>query len=110
MAAEQVSAAELHEMLQQQETPLVIDVRDRAKYDEGHVPGAVHIHLSEIEMEMANLPKDRLIVTYCGGGTSGVAAANILADNGFNARVMEGFRAWQAADLPVEKGSDVSRA
>ena len=46
----------------------------------------------------ANLPKDRLIVTYCGGGTSGVAAANILADNGFNARVMEGFRAWQAAD------------
>lgn len=91
-------------MLQEQQKPLVIDVRDKAAYDEGHVPGAVNIHLSQIQEGSADLPKDRPIITYCGGGSSGVTAANILAEKGYNARVMEGFRAWQAADLPVETG------
>lgn len=31
-----------------------------------------------------------------------MTAANILAENGYDVRVMEGFRAWEAAQLPIE--------
>lgn len=110
MAAERVSAEELHELLQQADKPLIIDVRKKSSYEEGHVPGAVNIPLSQLENELANLPKDRPIVTYCGGGTSGVKAANLLAEKGYDARVMAGFRSWKAAELPVETGQAQAQA
>lgn len=33
-----------------------------------------------------------------------MTAANILREHGYNAVVMEGMRAWQAAGLPVVEG------
>lgn len=33
-----------------------------------------------------------------------MTAANILKEHGYDAVVMQGMRAWQEADLPVETG------
>ena len=105
MPAERISAKELQRQLQAGDRPLlVIDVRQRQRYEAGHVPGALHIPLAKLEAALPELPKDRPIVTYCGGGTSGIRAANLLLEHGFDARVMEGFSAWQRAGLPVETG------
>lgn len=43
----------------------VVDVRDFASYAAGHIPGAVHIPMAQVQGEMANLPKGKPIVTYC---------------------------------------------
>jgi len=104
MPAERITADELHRLLKQPNPPLVIDVRSREKYEAGHVPGAVHIPAAQLEIALADLPKDRPIVTYCGGGTSGPRAAEFLLEHGFYARVMAGFRSWEQAGLPVETG------
>lgn len=50
--------------LQARETPIVIDVRDADRYAAGHVPGALHIPLAEIERQVPDLPHDRPIITY----------------------------------------------
>lgn len=45
--------------------PIVVDVRAKAAFDEGHIAGAVNIPVGEAVSRMAELPKDKLIVAYC---------------------------------------------
>ena len=54
------------------ENVMIIDARPkRAKYDKGHIPGAVSIPDSKFEKMTAQLPasKDALLIFYCGGPT-----------------------------------------
>ena len=44
---------------------VVIDVRSQDSYDAGHIPGAKLIPANDIVNRMKELPKDRLIITYC---------------------------------------------
>ena len=51
---------------------MIIDARPkRAKYDKGHIPGAVSIPDSEFDKMTAQLPaqKDALLIFYCEGPT-----------------------------------------
>ena len=51
---------------------MIIDSRPkRAKYDKGHIPGAVSIPDSKFDKMTAQLPgsKDALLIFYCGGPT-----------------------------------------
>lgn len=43
----------------------VIDVRDAASYQIGHIPGALHIPFASVESQIAFIPKGKPIVTYC---------------------------------------------
>lgn len=45
--------------------PVVIDVRSKAGYDEGHIKGAISYPEAEVDSRSAELPKDKLIVAYC---------------------------------------------
>ena len=44
---------------------VVIDVRSQDAYDAGHIPGAKLIPSGEIMVRVNELPKDKLIITYC---------------------------------------------
>lgn len=45
---------------------LVIDTRDRASFDMGHIPGARNIPVDEIAQHVEELRREkRAIVTYC---------------------------------------------
>lgn len=48
---------------------LIVDVRPKAKFDEGHIPGSINIFMAEMEKHLDALPKDKnaLIVFYCEG-------------------------------------------
>ena len=62
--ARRVTADELVEMLKNNEA-VVIDVRNQASYDIGHLPGAKLIPAGEILNHINELPRDKMIVTYC---------------------------------------------
>jgi hypothetical protein len=54
------------------EDVMIIDARPkRAKYNKGHIPGAVSIPDSKFDKMTAQLPasKDALLIFYCGGPT-----------------------------------------
>jgi rhodanese-related sulfurtransferase len=40
LGRQSISALELHEQMNQQPSPLVIDVRGKEKYTQGHIPAA----------------------------------------------------------------------
>jgi 3-mercaptopyruvate sulfurtransferase SseA len=43
----------------------VLDVRNQAMYDTGHIPGSRLIPAAEILNHVNDLPRDKTIVTYC---------------------------------------------
>ena len=45
--------------------PLIIDVRAKQSYDEGHIEGAISFPEADVDARVAELPKDKLIVAYC---------------------------------------------
>lgn len=49
----------------QAKRPLIIDVRDKQTYDQGHIAGAVSFPVAEVDSRFSQLPKDRLVVAYC---------------------------------------------
>ncbi|HUQ34193.1 MAG TPA: rhodanese-like domain-containing protein [Pyrinomonadaceae bacterium] len=44
---------------------IVVDVRSEESYNAGHVKGARWINLNEIEARIKELPRDKMIITYC---------------------------------------------
>ena len=83
--------------------PLIISVRKPEDYAKGHIPGAVNIFWKDIVKpeNLAKLPTDRQIVTYCYTGHTGEAAATALALLGYNVTNMKfGIMAW-TDDLEV---------
>lgn len=85
--------------------PLVVDVRALSEWEAGHLPGAVHIPLPELEERLAEIPGDRDVVTQCQGGGRSAIAASLLKARGRDrvANLVGGYAAWVAAGLPVEK-------
>ena len=59
-----VTVAELRAALDKGEA-LVVDVRGSVEYDLGHIKGARSIPLGLIAAQAKELPRDKLIVTYC---------------------------------------------
>jgi predicted sulfurtransferase len=62
--ARRVTVDDLKDLLARNEA-VVIDVRNQASYDVGHVRGAKLIPEAEVVNHLDQLPKDKLIVTYC---------------------------------------------
>jgi hypothetical protein len=59
-----VTTVELRDLLAKHQA-VVIDVRNEASFSTGHIRGAKLIPSSDILKHVNELPKDKLIVTYC---------------------------------------------
>jgi len=62
--ARRVTADELDTMMKNGQA-IVVDVRNQASFDQGHIPGAKLIPAGEILNHLNELPRDKMIVTYC---------------------------------------------
>ena len=84
---------------------VVVDVRDKDEWDEGHIPGAIHMSRGTLELDIEEKVPDRnaMIICHCGGGGRSALAAESLQKMGYkNVRSMAGgFKAWKAAGLPT---------
>lgn len=61
-----ISLEQLKEKLDAGADIVIVDVRRKEDFDEGHIPGAVSIPWEEIEARYTELPRDKEIITYCG--------------------------------------------
>ena len=61
-SARRVAAAELADMLAAEDAPLVIDIRAPGEWQAGHVEGARHVPLNELEARVEEFPRDRPFV------------------------------------------------
>jgi rhodanese-related sulfurtransferase len=81
----EVSVDELHDRLELNPPALLIDVRSEEEYKSGHLPGATHIPMLELESRLDEIDgfKNKEIVTICPGGGLSLVAVDILQEAGF---------------------------
>ena len=60
-----ISLEELKEKLEAGADLVVVDVRSKEEFDQGHISGAVSIPWEEMEARYSELPLDKEIITYC---------------------------------------------
>ena len=92
-----ITAKEAKEIMDTQENEIILDVRAQEEYDQGHIPGAILIPHTEIEVKAEELlpDKDQLILVYCRSGRRSKIAAEILAQLGYtNIREFGGIIDW----------------
>ena len=84
----------------------ILDVREASEWDQGHLPGAIHVSKSYIEAQIEEEVHDRdtPVILYCAGGVRSLFAAQTLAEMGYTnvASMSGGFHAWKGAGLPFE--------
>lgn len=101
----QVSLDDLKQRLEAGENLIVLDVREKDEWRQGHIPGAVHLARGFLEMQAASrLPdKNAKIVTYCAGGIRSAFAAKALQDLGYSdvESANPGYTQWKDQGYPI---------
>lgn len=94
----QITAPELRERVQRPAGLTVVDVRTRREFLEGHIPGALHVPVGEIQSRAGEIPRHLPVATICEGGTRSSLAASLLVRAGFDrvSNVPGGMAAYRA--------------
>ena len=83
---------------------VIVDVREAAEWEQGHIPGALHLSKSYLEQDVEGAIADRSkpVVLYCAGGIRSLFAAQTLAGMGYTdvASMAGGFQRWKTQGLP----------
>ena len=81
----------------------LVDVRTSDEFALGALNGAVNIPLDDLRERMREIPKDRPVYLYCGVGSRGYLASNILLMNGYKdvKNLIGGLKLYNAAITPL---------
>ena len=84
---------------------VVLDVRETSEWSAGHIGGARHISLGQLESRLSELEKikDKPIIVVCATGNRSSSACGQLKKHGFDKvySLSGGVAAWREANLPV---------
>lgn len=98
---------EVHQLQQylQDDCYHLVDVRNQAEWDEGHIEGAQHIMLGTLPDRLGELPEGKTYIVQCRSGARSAIAASILQANGRKQvlNLKGGYLAWTKEKLPVVK-------
>ena len=92
-----ITAEEAKQIMDSEEDYIILDVRTREEYDEGHIPGATQISHEEIaeKAEGVLTDKNQLILVYCRSGRRSKIAAEALVELGYtNIKEFGGIIDW----------------
>ncbi len=101
----QTPAVDVEELrrLQQRGPVQIVDVREDWEWNAGHIPGAVHVPLSELAARAGAIDKTKTAYLHCGVDTRSRKAAVQLRHLGWTslAVVLGGYTAWSESGFPL---------
>jgi rhodanese-related sulfurtransferase len=81
------------------QAPILLDVREKEEFREGHLPGAVSVPRGflDIQIEGRVADKSQPLVVYCQSGTRSMLAGRLLKEMGYEdvVSMAGGFGAWK---------------
>jgi len=93
---------------------VLVDVREKYEWNEGYIPGAIHVPRGflELQIEEAVPDKDTTVVLYCAGGTRSLIAGRTLQEMGYKnvISMTGGFGFWKGSGLPFTQPRLLSEA
>lgn len=100
-AVPEVTVDNVKARLENGQHPVLLDVREREEYREGHLEGALALPRGFMEMrvEEAVPDKETPVVAYCAGGVRSLIAARTLKEMGYTdvSSMAGGYTAWKNA-------------
>ena len=107
-----IGTAEVRQLLEATPKPLFVDVRSTKDYAGGRIPGAINMPAENFGRDWNKLPKNKTIVLYESGHSSGDicaasrAAGRALLENGFSFDKVkvyqDGLAGWEKAGQPIQ--------
>ena len=105
----QISQEEFLEKMKREQKPLVLDVRSRGEYAQGHIAGAVNVPISEVTGRMNELMayRDQEIIIYCRSGNRASSVEAYLLRAGFTRllHLSGDMISWVRNNRPLEQGA-----
>jgi glyoxylase-like metal-dependent hydrolase (beta-lactamase superfamily II)/rhodanese-related sulfurtransferase len=88
-----------------EDRPVVLDVREPWEFHQGHVPGAVSIPLGQLAYKVGELDLDRPVAVICETGHRSQSAAALLGQKNFKKiyNVATGTSGWARQGFPLER-------
>ncbi len=101
---DELGSSDVHGRIGEADGPLLLDVREQDEWEEGHLPGAIHVPRGNLESRVEALVPDRSreIVVYCAGGARSAFAAKSLVELGYESvqSMTGGFTDWKRNGFP----------
>jgi hydroxyacylglutathione hydrolase len=84
---------------------VLLDVREKDKWDKGHIKGARYIYAGHIERQLDSIPANQPIVVICNTGNHANLVASILRREGYGEvyNLLGGMAAWESASYKLVK-------
>src|SRR5260370_41369412 len=97
---------------EKQDEIVLVDVREKNEWDEGYIPGALHVPRGflELRIEEGVPDKSKKVLLYCAGGTRSMYAGLTLKQMGYEdvVSMSGGFGQWKNSGLPFKKPRTLS--
>jgi hydroxyacylglutathione hydrolase len=103
---ERISVPELWQRREQHPELQILDVRELAEWEDGHIPGSSHVPYHDIEGIPWGIDGKRPLAVICSSGSRSAVGASIVKRHGATdvAHVADGgLRDWAELGHPVEK-------
>lgn len=84
------TVADLQQALTEQQSLLLLDVREPYEWRQVHIPAALHIPMNEIPQQLAALPTNQPILVFCAHGSRSYGVAGYLLEQGYTAYSLAG--------------------
>src|SRR2546429_728807 len=106
--------ANQHEARQDEQEIVLVDVREKLEWNEGHIPGAIHVPRGylELQIEEAVPDKSKTVILYCAGGVRSLMAGVTLQQMGYQNPISMsgGFGQWKGNGYPFVQPRTMSEA
>jgi len=80
----------------------VVDVREQHEWDAGHIEGAAHVPLTELQARAGEIDAERPVLFQCKSGGRSTMAAQAFRAAGYRAFSVDGgLEKWFAEDRPI---------
>ena len=94
----------LYQALNDQNPPLLVDIRSPDEYSSGHIPQAINIPMPLLAKRLSELKQAGDLVLYCNDSRLTRMAERILLRKKFKdfKHLGGGYKAWSETNLPIE--------
>src|SRR5437660_4773413 len=110
----QEALAHEHEVEPDKQEIVLVDVREKHEWNEGHLPAAIHVPRGylELQIEEAVPDKSKTVVLYCAGGVRSLMAGRTLQQMGYDnvISMSGGFGQWKGNGYPFVQPRTLSEA
>ena len=94
-----VSAEEAYTLINENNELVILDVRTKEEYDNGHIPGAKLVPVQILPMKIDELDKykEKPVLVYCASGGRSPRAVDTLVNNSFKKiyHLSRGLSSWK---------------